>query len=150
MHFTRIKLQQFRNYPSLDLALHPGTTVLYGANGSGKTNLLEAMHLLSLGRSHRTMQDREMVAAESESAVVLGCTHYAAVKDLIEQILGEIVFFDGATSVAEKLKEVVLKSQKDGLKTNENGGVLPNYQLQIMTSGSNEMRNKFLWWLNRE
>ena len=83
-------------------------------------------------------------------AVVLGCTHYAAVKDLIVQILGEIVFFDGATSVAEKLKEVVLKNQKDGLKTNENGVVLPNYQLQIMTSGSNEMRNKFLWWLNRE
>ena len=74
MHFTRIKLHQFRNYPSLDLLLHPGTTVLYGANGSGKTNLLEAMHLLSLGRSHRTMQDREMVTAECSRAVVQGFT----------------------------------------------------------------------------
>ena len=74
MHFTRLKLQQFRNYPSLDLSLHPGITVLYGANGSGKTNLLEAMHLLSLGRSHRTTQDREMVAAECDTAAVLGCT----------------------------------------------------------------------------
>ena len=74
MHFTRIRLQQFRNYPSLDLLLHPGTTVLYGANGSGKTNLLEAMHLLSLGRSHRTMQDREMVTAECSRAVVQGFT----------------------------------------------------------------------------
>ena len=74
MHFTRLKLQQFRNYPSLDLALHPGITVLYGANGSGKTNLLEAMHLLSLGRSHRTTQDREMVAADHETATIQGYT----------------------------------------------------------------------------
>ena len=74
MHFTRLKLQQFRNYPSLDLSLHPGITVLYGANGSGKTNLLEAMHLLSLGRSHRTTQDREMVSASSDTAIVQGYT----------------------------------------------------------------------------
>ena len=74
MHFTHIKLHQFRNYPSLDLEVHPGITVLYGPNGSGKTNLLEAMHLLSLGRSHRTMQDREMVAAGSEHTLVQGET----------------------------------------------------------------------------
>ena len=74
MHFSKLKLKHFRNYPSLDIELHPGITVLYGANGSGKTNLLEAMHLLSLGRSHRTMQDREMVAAGAETAVVQGYT----------------------------------------------------------------------------
>lgn len=74
MHFTRLALRQFRNYPSLELSLHPGITVLYGANGSGKTNLLEAMHLLSLGRSHRTAQDREMVSAGCEQAAVEGIT----------------------------------------------------------------------------
>ena len=52
----------FRNYASLRLTPNQGTTVLYGANGSGKTNLLEAMHLLSIGRSHRTAADREMIA----------------------------------------------------------------------------------------
>ena len=70
MHFTGIKLRQFRNYPSLSFEPHPGVTVLYGPNGSGKTNLLEAMHLLSLGRSHRTAQDREMVAAGAEESVI--------------------------------------------------------------------------------
>ena len=74
MHFTRLKLKQFRNYPTLELDVHPGITVLYGPNGSGKTNLLEAMHLLSLGRSHRTAQDREMVAAGADSAVVQAFT----------------------------------------------------------------------------
>ena len=75
MHFTRIQLKRFRNYEALDLRPHPGITVLYGPNGSGKTNLLEAMHLLSLGRSHRTAQDREMIAAGAEYAIVHGDTH---------------------------------------------------------------------------
>jgi len=84
MHFTRIKLHQFRNYPLLDLQIHPGTTVLYGPNGSGKTNLLEAMHLLSLGRSHRTAQDREMVGAGADSATVQGDTQRADGRHEIE------------------------------------------------------------------
>ena len=54
MRFTSLRLVRFRNYDSLELSPHPGITVLYGPNGSGKTNLLEAMHLLSVGRSHRT------------------------------------------------------------------------------------------------
>lgn len=70
MYFTQLRLRHFRNYPSLDVTLHPGITVLYGPNGSGKTNLLEAMHLLSLGRSHRTQQDREMVAAGCEETFI--------------------------------------------------------------------------------
>ena len=70
MYFTQIKLKQFRNYPSLSLQPHPGITVLYGPNGSGKTNLLEAMHMVSLGRSHRTSQDKEMVAAGADSAQI--------------------------------------------------------------------------------
>lgn len=74
MHFTSLRMQQFRNYPFLELEPHPGITVLYGANGSGKTNLLEAMHLLSLGRSHRTPTDREMIALGESVALVHGET----------------------------------------------------------------------------
>lgn len=43
MRFTSLRLARFRNYDSLELSPHPGITVLYGPNGSGKTNLLEAM-----------------------------------------------------------------------------------------------------------
>ena len=74
MRFTSLRIQQFRNYPFLELSLHPGATVLYGPNGSGKTNLLEAMHLLSLGRSHRTAVDREMIATGKSVALVHGET----------------------------------------------------------------------------
>ena len=74
MHFTTLRLKQFRNYPYLELEPSEGITVLYGPNGSGKTNLLEAMHLLSLGRSHRTTADREMVAQGEAAALVHGET----------------------------------------------------------------------------
>ncbi len=74
MKFTSLRLQQFRNYPFLELEPGEGVTVLYGPNGSGKTNLLEAMHLLSLGRSHRTAQDQEMIASGQHVAIVHGQT----------------------------------------------------------------------------
>ena len=74
MRFTALRLQAFRNYPLLEMQPSPGTTVLYGANGAGKTNVLEAMHLLSLGRSHRTVSDREMIAQEGATSLIQGET----------------------------------------------------------------------------
>ena len=74
MYFTSLRVQNFRNYQALDITPHKGTTVLYGANGSGKTNLLEAMHLLSVGRSHRTAVDREMIAEGESVAFIHGIT----------------------------------------------------------------------------
>ena len=74
MYFSALRLANFRNYEALSLAPVKGTTVLYGANGSGKTNLLEAMHLLSVGRSHRTAIDKEMIAEGAEAAFVHGET----------------------------------------------------------------------------
>jgi len=70
MKFTALSLKNFRNYASLIFKPGGGITVLYGANGSGKTNLLESMHLLSVGRSHRTSADREMIAQGEDVAFV--------------------------------------------------------------------------------
>ena len=74
MYFTSLRLKNFRNYQELSLNPVRGITVLYGANGSGKTNLLEAMHLLSVGRSHRTAVDREMIAEGQSVAFIHGET----------------------------------------------------------------------------
>ena len=61
MIIESLKLHDFRNYEELTLAPHPGINILFGQNGSGKTNLLEAVHYCALGRSHRTSMDREVV-----------------------------------------------------------------------------------------
>jgi DNA replication and repair protein RecF len=49
----RLQLTNFRNYQSLSLSVGPGPIVLTGANGSGKTNLLEAVSLLTSGQGLR-------------------------------------------------------------------------------------------------
>lgn len=61
MIIEELKLHDFRNYGELILRPHPGVNLLFGQNGSGKTNLLEAIHYCALGRSHRTSQDREVI-----------------------------------------------------------------------------------------
>ena len=57
---SRLKLADFRNYASLVLDLAPGLVVFSGDNGAGKTNLLEAISLLSPGRGLRRATYEEM------------------------------------------------------------------------------------------
>lgn len=61
MQLNRLSVRNFRNYESLELNFAPGLSVFTGKNAQGKTNLLEAIHVLCTGRSHRTRQDREMI-----------------------------------------------------------------------------------------
>ena len=61
MQIEALKLKNFRNYKELALSPHPGVNLFFGRNGSGKTNLLEAVHYCSLGRSHRISNDANAV-----------------------------------------------------------------------------------------
>ncbi len=61
MRVTQILLEDFRSYSATEVALGPSATVFVGANGAGKTNLLEALHLLARGDSPRARDDSEMV-----------------------------------------------------------------------------------------
>ena len=61
MLIEELKLKNFRNYSELTLHPHPGVNLYFGRNGSGKTNLLEAIHYCSLGRSHRISNDANAV-----------------------------------------------------------------------------------------
>ena len=70
MRMTGIRLHDFRGYKQVLLSPPEGVTVLVGENGAGKTNLLEAVHLCCLGRSHRTSFDKEMIRQGAETAAV--------------------------------------------------------------------------------
>ena len=61
IHLTRLKLTGFRNHLDTDINLSPGLVVFTGANGHGKSGLLEAIHMLSVGKSLRASNDREIV-----------------------------------------------------------------------------------------
>lgn len=66
MYVKEVELQQFRNYAALRLSLHPRVNLLLGENAQGKTNLLEAVYICSMGRSFRTFRDQDMIAFGQE------------------------------------------------------------------------------------
>ncbi|ASO17683.1 DNA replication and repair protein RecF [Actinoalloteichus hoggarensis] len=72
MHLRHLQVTDFRSWPRLDLALEPGPVVLVGANGQGKTNLIEAVGYLSTLGSHRVALDAPLVRQGAGRAVVRG------------------------------------------------------------------------------
>lgn len=66
LSIARLSLSDFRNYPSLKLDLDARPVVLTGANGAGKTNLLEAISMLAPGRGLRSAPFAELVRAQSD------------------------------------------------------------------------------------
>lgn len=61
MRIDRIALTNFRNFESAELVPSPGVNIFFGDNGAGKTNLLEAIFTLCLGRSQRGARDVMLV-----------------------------------------------------------------------------------------
>ena len=57
---TDLRMRQFRSYKDASFDLSPGVNIIVGPNGSGKTNLLEALLVLARGASYR-VKDRELV-----------------------------------------------------------------------------------------
>ncbi|WP_276356535.1 DNA replication/repair protein RecF [Cohnella caldifontis] len=68
MQLKSIELQGYRNYDSLKLAIGSGVNIFIGPNAQGKTNLLEAIHVLALTKSHRTSKDKELIGWNASSA----------------------------------------------------------------------------------
>ena len=71
MRIQKIALNGFRNYEWETAEFAPGTNVIFGQNAQGKTNLLEAVYLLSTGRSFRTRFDKELVGFGYSEAEIL-------------------------------------------------------------------------------
>lgn len=61
MRFTEITLERFRNYGQETVRFHPNVNIITGQNAQGKTNLLESLSMMSLGRSFRTGKDQELI-----------------------------------------------------------------------------------------
>jgi DNA replication and repair protein RecF len=66
MPISNIQMVSFRNHQQLDMDFSPGINVIWGENGSGKTAVLEAIHLLSIGKSFRTSKMTEIIKHEKD------------------------------------------------------------------------------------
>ncbi len=72
MHLTSLRTVHWRNLEDREFELSPRVNVLVGANGQGKTNFLEAIQYLGLGRSHRGSRDEEVVRFGADHFYVSG------------------------------------------------------------------------------
>ena len=72
MRIKSLKLLYFRNYLSANIEVHPSLNVLVGNNANGKTNIIESIFCLALGKSYRTKSDSECIMF-GEAATAMSC-----------------------------------------------------------------------------
>ncbi len=61
MYIKKLHLINYRNYEELKLELNRNVNIFIGDNAQGKTNILESIYFCSLGKSHRTNRDKELI-----------------------------------------------------------------------------------------
>ncbi len=67
MYIKNLKLKNFRNYKDLNLDFNPYINIFLGSNGQGKTNILEAIYMMTCARSHRTAKDIDIIRKDSNA-----------------------------------------------------------------------------------
>ncbi|MFI6702301.1 DNA replication/repair protein RecF [Streptomyces sp. NPDC050509] len=84
MHVTHLSLADFRSYARVEVPLDPGVTAFVGANGQGKTNLVEAVGYLATLGSHRVSSDAPLVRMGAERAVIRAAVTQGERSQLVE------------------------------------------------------------------
>jgi DNA replication and repair protein RecF len=149
MHLNHLSLTNFRNFARLDMDLPQGPLLLVGANGQGKTSLLESIYYLATFTSFHAFHDREMVnflAARENLAVgrIVAVFEREAEQHRIEVRL--IKETNGLNGSSRLRKEILLDGMK--MKMGEAVGqftaVLFLPQMVEVIEGAPEERRRFL------
>lgn len=72
MFISEIQLKNYRNYEKLELSFEDKVNVIIGENAQGKTNLMEAIYVLAMAKSHRTSNDRELIHWDEDFGQIKG------------------------------------------------------------------------------
>ena len=70
MHISRLALDHYRSWSQVVVDFVPGVNILFGKNGLGKTNLVEAVEVLSTGSSHRTSSTLPLIERGQTTATI--------------------------------------------------------------------------------
>lgn len=72
MEIRHIKMISFRNHGKTNISFNPKLTVIWGENGSGKTSVLEAIHSLSIGKSFKKTQKKDLIKKGEDFFLIEG------------------------------------------------------------------------------
>ena len=89
MYIKELKLKNFRNYRDLTIGFDRRVNLITGRNAQGKTNLIEALYMSSMGRSFRTGHDNEMILFGEDSAYIKVSAEKEYTSTKVEILLSE-------------------------------------------------------------
>jgi DNA replication and repair protein RecF len=72
LFIEKIVLTNYRNYKKVEVAFENKVNVILGENAQGKTNLMEAIYVLAIAKSHRTSNDKDLIRWDEEYAKIEG------------------------------------------------------------------------------
>jgi DNA replication and repair protein RecF len=72
VNLINLQLRNFRNYDNLYLEFNKNINLLVGKNGQGKTNIVESIYMLAIGKSFRTNKDKELIKFDRENLYIRG------------------------------------------------------------------------------
>jgi DNA replication and repair protein RecF len=123
MRLCSVAVADFRNISSVTIEPGHHFNLLYGRNGQGKTNLLEAIYLLGSPRSFRTSRLPELVKHGEQQAQIRGCVASGGIENELRLVIepgGRKVEIDGkavhkASELHGKLNAVVFSPDDTGM-----------------------------------
>lgn len=134
MIIDTLKLTQFRNYDTASMTFHPKVNALTGMNGMGKTNVLDALYYLCLGKSYFSGSDKTVIKLEKDFFRLEAKCHEDDQKEVIV--------------VKSKLglrKEIEISNKKVEKISDHVGRflcvIIAPDDIQLMLEGSEERRN---------
>lgn len=140
---STLQVTYLRNLNAVDIHFSNHINIIHGANGSGKTSLLEAMSVLAHGRSFRTRKYRNLIHREKDQFVVFGRIDYGNEKDSQQSTVG-----------VSRNRQGIARIKLDGVSVNTAHELAQNLPLLCVNSTSFNLleggpveRRMFFDWL---
>lgn len=156
MSIQEIELMYFRNHDRVKFDFSPGVNIIWGENGSGKTAIVEAIHLLSMGRSFRTHKRKDLLQYGRENFQIKGqfsndkktdCIRINQLADGKRKILINDVTIDGIKEMIGKHPVVILSPEEQNI-TKGSPQERRQYFDKIMSVVSSEYLEKLIRYQN--
>ena len=137
MPLQRVRIENVRCIERAELSLHAQRSYIFGPNGAGKTSVLEAIYLLSRGRSFRTRQNRRLIRHGEPALRVFGEARHSKLSHRLGVQLG-----------AEGLEARIDGERADGIAAlaRELPAHVIEPNIHQLIEGGPSMRRRFLDW----
>ena len=149
MYLSDLTLLNYRNYADLELDLPKGQILLYGDNAQGKSNLIEAIYLLSIAKSYKASNERETLQLKqgksSDKGHVIGVFQNESDKF---RVMIDMQLVTSANDINKQIlrKDITLNGSQvsaSALLGNINAGLFTVDDIELIV-GSPSIRRKFL------